>query len=452
MIRTIGCTILLSISSVFGICQDWTSLDGGLLCSSGGIDIRQMVVANNRLIVTGIIWEDNDCTPMNAVAVWDGVQWDSLASPFAPQGTAIGVYRDSLYASAWIFPDPPLEINYVSRWDGTKWDTLVGSPHDPVKSMVEHNGVLYLGGGMRKCGNDSTYLLCSYDGTQFYGLTPTYSAGSSLEAIEFYNNELYVGGVFNLFPSQTLSQFAKWNGVDYESVDAQFENAGTGGFVTDLEVYDGELYVSGSFTKASGYTGDYIMKYDGTQFTEVGNGMNDRVLTLKAHNGHLYAAGWFTNAGGVESKHVAVWDGQEWASMNSDTIINWTGIRDLEVWNNELYLSGSFKVIGNDTVNGIAKYAHALPAPPTPDQDALLIYPNPANGSVNLQFDSSKDQEISIRLYNLQGQLIDIIADGMYGNQSVSIPYDVSRYSQGLYIVEMQAQDFSDTVKLMVVD
>ena len=66
-------------------------------------------------------------------------------------------------------------------------------------------------------------------------------------------------------------------------------------------------------TNAGGVAANYIAKWDGAAWTNLGSGMNASVNALAYDlNGNLYAGGAFTNAGGVAANRVAKWDGTSW--------------------------------------------------------------------------------------------------------------------------------------------
>ena len=66
-----------------------------------------------------------------------------------------------------------------------------------------------------------------------------------------------------------------------------------------------ELYAGGRFTNAGGTSVKYIAKWDGTAWSNLGSGMNDRVWALAVSGTNLYAGGDFTIAGDKLSNYSA---------------------------------------------------------------------------------------------------------------------------------------------------
>src|ERR1043166_2510404 len=74
------------------------------------------------------------------------------------------------------------------------------------------------------------------------------------------------------------------------------------------------------------------------QWNAVGSGFNGAVYCAAVYNNQLYVGGSFTVAGGIPANHIARWDGTKWDSVSSGT--TGTVIYTLAVYNNELYAGG----------------------------------------------------------------------------------------------------------------
>lgn len=83
---------------------------------------------------------------------------------------------------------------------------------------------------------------------------------------------------------------------------------------------DGSVYVAGWFTSAGGVANtSYIAKWDGSNWSALGTGANNRVYALAVgSDGSLYAGGEFTLMGGVANTvRIARWDGSAWNALGT---------------------------------------------------------------------------------------------------------------------------------------
>jgi len=62
---------------------------------------------------------------------------------------------------------------------------------------------------------------------------------------------------------------------------------------------------------------NYVAKWDGSGWSDLGDGVGDAVSSLTACDGKVYAGGRFATAGGAPANSVAVWDGSNWSTFGS---------------------------------------------------------------------------------------------------------------------------------------
>jgi len=114
-----------------------------------------------------------------------------------------------------------------------------------------------------------------------------------------------------------------------------------------------DVYAGGYFTTAGGSTANYIAKWDGSSWSALGSGMNERVFALAVSGSDLYAGGRFTTAGGSATNSIAKWNGTNWSSLGSGII---SVVYALAVSGGELYAGGRFSNIGGSPATNIAKW------------------------------------------------------------------------------------------------
>lgn len=263
----------------------------------------------------------------NSIAVYDpgSERWSSLQSEgdagngVSGEVHALHLHDGELYVGG--------DINAVNqggtvapagglaRWDGVRWQAInipgVASA-GPFGAIGSHDGSVYVGGS----------TLFRVDGNLLRQVDETSSAisGRITELLSF-NGQLHASGVFNI-PNAPLVRVARWTGTDWQRVGSD-GGIGPNSTVNAMQVWNGALYVAGQFTalnvsnSGTSVVANRVARWDGTQWSAVGGGLDAPAQALRVVAGHLYAAGAFTLAGGVPAKHVARWDGSNWTGFDS---------------------------------------------------------------------------------------------------------------------------------------
>lgn len=78
-------------------------------------------------------------------------------------------------------------------------------------------------------------------------------------------------------------------------------------------------------------------------------------------------------------------------------------------------------------------------------------YPNPFNPSTTIEYALEKDSHISIKIFNSIGQEIAKLADNHQQAGHYTIQWDASNQASGIYFVQLKANGFSKTMKMMLV-
>jgi len=296
-----------SRTTIVGYVAKWTDSTWSVLSNGLNDEIRALAVFDDdgsgpdppALFAGGMFTpppgprDDNDPPfPTNAIAKFDGVKWSSLGTGLTNYDTdlplpnllpaAAEVHALAVFDEDGAAPDPPrlfaggdfafadgISANNVAQWNGTNW-SAVGS----VGGIVE------------------TLAVFDDDGT---GLNPS---------------ALYAGGLFT-------GGIKMWNGAAWTTL-----GGGVTGSVFAATVFNGQLYVGGSFTDAGGVPGtDFLARWDGSAWSAVGSGVTDAVYALTVFDDGtgpaLFAGGEFLMpvAGGITANRVAKWDGVAWSAL-----------------------------------------------------------------------------------------------------------------------------------------
>lgn len=175
-------------------------------------------------------------------------------------------------------------------------------------------------------------------------------------ALKVYNGELYVGGSFAKAGGNTAYSLARWNGSAWIWIYGVTISDFARGSVSALEVYNGDLIVGGSFLKAGGNSANNIARFNGTSWSQMGSGVTEgsyytAVYALAVYNNELIVGGHFSKAGGISANEIARWNGSSWLPFGNG--MNGT-VYALTVYNDLLIAAGIFTTADGVSANRIA--------------------------------------------------------------------------------------------------
>lgn len=77
-------------------------------------------------------------------------------------------------------------------------------------------------------------------------------------------------------------------------------------------------------------------------------------------------------------------------------------------------------------------------------------YPNPFNPSTTIQFAVPKTSNVTLRIYDILGREVATLIDEKYQPGQYKIIFEAGQLASGLYVYRIQAGDFLETKKLML--
>lgn len=167
---------------------------------------------------------------------------------------------------------------------------------------------------------------------------------------------IYIGGNFtnfnNIANADYIARYHKEDGV-WSAL-----NTGMDDVVRDILVApDGAVYACGNFLNAGGNAANRIAKWDGTDWSALGTGLDNIGRGMVFAGGYLYVVGSFQNAGGGAAKRVAKWSGAAWSAVGAG--LNSTAYCIAKDRAENLYIGGNFTDVDGGpigTYNRIIKW------------------------------------------------------------------------------------------------
>lgn len=264
----------------------------------------------------------------------------------------LGLWRNELiactYASPW---RDGARLAHVARFDGVRWYPLGSGTNDAVRTAIEFQGDLWIGGRFTTAGGAPAMGVARWDGTQWHPV----GAGLTGEvwALCEHQGELYAAGDFLTSGAQSVQCIARWSGQQWIQVG--------GGLQWQLGQYararalvsDGTLlYVGGEFDHAGAVPVSHVAKWDGSAWSPLGGGIANFgygiVCCLLHDQGRIYCGGVFGQAGAVAAANLAAWDGSQWHPVGAGVQGSTYGasVQSLCVFANELHVGGHFTTSG----------------------------------------------------------------------------------------------------------
>lgn len=254
-----------------------------------------------------------------------------------------------------------------AQWSAITGSKILNEFHD----FQEWNGKLYIAAAWPTGQYDpfgEILGICSYDGVKFDSI-PVSSAGGVPAQLAVYKDTLYGGGNFAVgqWPFIPCSaNIDKWDGTTWSCVGAGGPNSTE--TIYAMAVYNGELYVGGTFFSMGGSPKNKIARWDGTQWKTVGGGFigNTTVKTMAVYNGELYVGGSVGLPGGPNLYYYNLvrWNGTNWDSVGGKFGPGWVTSLCVDTVNNVLYIGGGLQYAGTNIIRSVAKWDGAnLSAP-----------------------------------------------------------------------------------------
>lgn len=332
----------------------------------------------------------------SSVARWDGTAWHSLAGGVNGSVNAIAVLGNRVFVGGQFNRAGDTAVNNIARWyvDSSLWSRLTGIEElvgqyfrvegngvdDVVRSIEIDGNNVYVSGTFRSAfpGDltldpvSTNYIARWFEPTEVeWWQTNTWWAplgrgarngmNGFVNALAFFDGELYAGGAFSRAGGQNADGIARWDGIRWLSL-----TTGVNNFIFTLALTDEqEVYVGGEFNQTGSSNTMGIAKLNGSQWELVNGAVNGSIYALAAAGDWIYVGGYFNQVGSVPARNVARWNrvtGQ-WSALGSsagpgnDSTLSY--VSAIAIRDDEVYLGGLFSSAGGIVANGIARWNSA---------------------------------------------------------------------------------------------
>lgn len=302
-----------------------------------GGDVRHLAVhdlgSGDRLIIGGAI-SGADGVGMSGIGNWDGTSFHSMGSGQGMDGSvrAMAMYDsgngEEIHVGGTFLAAGGELANGVARWDGASWRRLGNGVDLRVEAMTPFDDgsgeKLVVGGYFNEAGGVPASSVAAWDGSAWSALgagigPPTTTVDALFVFDEGAGDRLFAGGSFQTAGGQPATNCARWDGTSWSAVGGGFDNR-----VQSFEAFDlgsgPRLLAGGSFQLAGGQTIRYLASWDGLSWSPLGSPDGTVTVLEVLDDGSgpaLYVGGSFGTIGGINAKGVARFDGTNWSAFGN---------------------------------------------------------------------------------------------------------------------------------------
>jgi hypothetical protein len=321
-------------------------IDDGLL-ATGYFCYVDDEAAQNVAVFDDDGWNRLHTTPTSGTRVREHAPSSEPVSPVVAFR-----FRGDLIIAGWMPQAGVVSAGGVARWDGEDWHSLAGGVDGWVTAAAVVEDELIVVGKFESAGGVFARNIAAWNGSVWRpvgGGLEIQSAGPNglLSSIVADGQHVYVGGTFAEVNGIVANSVVHWDGDQWRALGNGLLDHASPAEVSALEVFQGDLYAAGEIDQAGGVPADHIARWDGVEWSALGSGIVDdtfgsEVNALEVFEGELYVGGSFENAGGLTVLNVAKWDGAAWSDLGVDWLADLYGsIHVLSAEDGELYAGGA---------------------------------------------------------------------------------------------------------------
>ena len=302
------------------------------------------------------------------IARWDGSNWSSVGAGIQDYSVrAIWVSGTEIYVGGEFTVAGGVPANNLAKWNGSEWSAVGSGTDNGVYAIAVYGSDVYVGGQtLRMAGGVSANRVAKWDGSTWSALGSGHGVKGTITSVGVSENDVYVGGWITLAGRIPVNGIARWNGLTWSALGSGIIRGTSFANVNAIEVSGTDVYVGGEFTTAGGNPVNNIAKWNGTDWSELGEGLPGPVYAIAVSGADVYAAGNFTTAGGTTVNHIAKWNGTTWSALGSgvspgyycdeENGCYYGGVYALAIAGQDLYAGGWITAAGGSSVNNIAKW------------------------------------------------------------------------------------------------
>jgi len=181
---------------------------------------------------------------------------------------------ENIYVVKQLDNTPLKEIFEICVFNGIFWTCLPHFEYNEsvlsldgafytISSIAEYKNEIYIAGRLENgTVNSPTAHLYKFDGAKWIKPTQNIKTVSKgINKMVVWNDTLIAAGFFSQAGTQNVSNIAKFDGTSWDFLGLNSSSEGANNEITDLEVLNKDLFISGKFTHVGGFHTGSIAKW-----------------------------------------------------------------------------------------------------------------------------------------------------------------------------------------------
>ena len=250
---------------------------------------------------------------------------------------------------------------YLAGYNGEEWVTLSDTLGNIICGAVDYQVGILIWGGQTFVGTQQMPGMAYYDGNTW---SYPWSFNDFVSKLVWANDTLFALGWFTEVDGVSAYRVAKLVGGTWVGVlnPGLFPDSDANLF--DLAYYDGNYYIGGGFITADGVQ-DFARIENGNLVAVEGGpvGANLAIRDMDVYQGELYLAGIIPYAQGNPGNHIIRYDGQTFHGVGAHFFGEQQGVYDISgnvlriyAKGDYLYAVGYFLYAGDVPMYGVARW------------------------------------------------------------------------------------------------
>ncbi len=410
----------LGVGLLVGSCMcsnaQWSLVGDGL---SGEVGALQYDSIHQRIYAVGHFSMAGDLV-VNGTAYWDGFSWHALGqgvdNPQALPVMAALLMGDSLLISGSFQNIEGVEGSRATAlWDGSQWRSIgPGGSYGRARGMVSNEDGITLAGSLDSIAGIDVNRIARYQNGTWSSICayPTDQGFVSYTSIVKYQGQYIFGGNINVPGLREIGY------LDGDTLRQLGPGINGDPWVNDMVIYQDDLFVGGEFYAAWGNAASGLMKWDGSAFSDPFPGAQyiDMVHDMDVRNGELYISGRVVVPGTSGYYRLARFNGEQLCLFGKDLNVVF---RDIAATGTELFVApnAAIPILYGDTLNTILRYDLSYPPDTcitiqtglheiTPHSDGWTFAPIPFQDRLTIRSRSSIPRGSVLQFFDAMGRLV----------------------------------------------